>query len=116
MASSVRKFELDIVNHPEVNLTGIFGRLGSRCTPHNHSYISSGWSRMLIFPLKSLLLGWIRSFLVDEPLQLPLPDKGFNLLLQVVAVSCVMAMVTVEVTVFIPRSLVRISLRLARKG
>ena len=110
MASSAWNFELDIVNHPEVSLTGLFGRPGSCCAPHNHSCISYGRSRTLVFPLKSLLLGWIHSFLVDKPLQLPLPDKGFNLLLQVVAVSCVMAMVTVEATIFVPRSLVRISL------
>ena len=51
---------------------------------------------MLIFPSRGLLLGWIRSLLADEPLQLSLSDKSFNLLLQVVTVSRVMAVITVE--------------------
>ena len=70
---------------------------------------------MLVFPSGSLLLGWIRPLLADESLQLPLPDEGFNLLLQVVAVSYVMAVITVEVAILVPGSLIGISLQLAGK-
>ena len=97
---------------------GLFGRPSSHCAPpplHNHSYISYGRSRMLVFPSGSLLLRWICPLLDDEPLQFPLPDKGFNLLLQVVAVSYVMAVITVEATVLIPRPFIKISLQLAEK-
>ena len=81
--------------------------------PHNHSHISYGRPRMLVFPSESLLLGWIHSLLADEPLQLSLLDKGFNLLLEV---SYVMDVITVETTIFISRSLIRISLQLTGKG
>ena len=59
---------------------------------------------------------WIRSLLADEPPQLSLPDKGFNFLLQVVAISGVMAVITVEAAVFVSRPFIRISLQLAEKG
>ena len=71
---------------------------------------------MLILPLRSLLLRWIRSLLADEPPQLSLPDKGFNFLLQVVAISGVMAVIMVEAAVFVSRPFIRISLQLAEKG
>ena len=58
---------------------------------------------------------WICPLLDDEPLQFPLPNKGFNLLLQVIAVSYVMAVITVEATVLIPRPFIKISLQLAEK-
>ena len=95
---------------------GLLGRPGSCCTPHNNSYISYGRSRTLVFPSGSLFLGWIRSLLADKPLQLSLSDKGFNLLLQVVAVSDVMAMISMEAVIFVPRPFIRISLQLAGKG
>ena len=47
----------------------------------------------------NLFLWWVHSFLVDEPLQLSLSDKSFYLLLQVVAVSCVMTVITVKTAV-----------------
>ena len=55
-------------------------------------------------------MGWICSFLADKPLQLSLSDKGFNLLLQVVTISGVMAVITVEAAIFIFRPFIRISL------
>ena len=54
---------------------------------------------MLIFQSRSLFLRWVRPLFADEPLQLSLPDKGFNLLLQVVTINCVMAVITVEAAV-----------------
>ena len=109
-------YQLDVVNHLEVSLLGLFGLPGGRCALHNHSYISYGRPRMLVFPSEGLLLGWIHFLLADEPLLLSLPDKGFNLLLQVVVVNCVMAVIMVETTIFISRSLIRISLQLTGKG
>ena len=47
---------------------------------------------------------------------LSLPDKGFNLLLQVVAVNGVMTMITVEAAVLVSRPFIRVSLQVARKG
>ena len=73
--------QLDILHHPKVILVGFFGRSSGRCAPHNNPYISYGPPRMLVLPLGSLFLRWIHPFLADEPLQLPLPDKSFNLLL-----------------------------------
>ena len=58
---------------------------------------------------------WIRYLFVDEPLQLFLPDKGFNLSLQVVVVSNVMAVITVEAVVFVSRPFIRISFQLTGK-
>ena len=45
---------------------------------------------MLVLPSWDLLLRWFHSLLVDKPLQLPLPNVSFDLLLQVVAVGGVM--------------------------
>ena len=107
---------MDVLNHPEVGLTSLFRRPSSHCGPYNHCYISNGCPRMLILLSGSLLLRWIRSLLVDESLQLSLPDKGFNLLLQVIAVSGVMAVITVEAAILVSRPFIRISLQLAKKG
>ena len=71
---------------------------------------------MLVFSSRSLLLGWICSFLADKTLQLSLSDKGFNLLLQVVTISGVMAVITVEAAIFVFRPFIRISLQLAGEG
>ena len=71
---------------------------------------------MLILLSGSLLLRWIRSLLVDESLQLSLLDKGINLFLQVIAVSGVMAVITVEAAILVSRPFIRISLQLAKKG
>ena len=75
-----------------------------------------GGSWSLVLSLGVLFLwGWIYSLLADELLQLSLSDKGFHLLLQVVAIGCVVTMVTVEAVIFVPRSFVRITLQLSRK-
>ena len=103
--------QLEVLNHLEVSLTGFFGR-PNNYAPYDHSYISYGWSRALIIPLRGMLLRRVRSLLTNEPLQLSLPYKSFNLLLQVLAVDSVMTMVTVEATILIPRSFIGISLQL----
>ena len=59
-----------------------------------------------------LLRRLIRSLLSDEPLQLSLFNKGFNLLFQIVTVGCVMTVVSVEVAILILREFVGISLQL----
>ena len=61
------------------------------------------------------MCGGIRFLLADELLQLSLSDKGFNLLLQVVAIGRVVTMVTVEAAIFLSGSFVRITLQLSRK-
>ena len=71
---------------------------------------------MLVFSSGSLLLGWICSFLADKPLQLSLSNKGFNLLLQVIAASGVIAVITVETAIFVSRPFIRISLQLTGEG
>ena len=71
---------------------------------------------MLIVSLGNLLLKWVHSLPVDEPLQLSLPDESFDLLLQVITVGCVMIVFMVETTILVSRPLIRISLQLARKG
>ena len=70
---------------------------------------------MLVFPPGKLLLGLVSPFLTNEPLQLPLPDKSFYLLLQVVAVECIMTMIAVDVVVLVFGPLVRVSLQFARE-
>ena len=74
-------YQLDVLNHPEISPADLFGRPSSRRALYNHYYISYGRLRMLIFQLGSLLLRWVHPLFADEPLQLSLPDKGFNLLL-----------------------------------
>ena len=71
---------------------------------------------MLVLPSWDLLLRWFHSLLVDEPLQLPLPNVSFDLLLQVVVVGGVITVITVETTVLVSRPFIRASLQLARKG
>ena len=69
------------------------------------------WS--FIIPSGVLLLrGLIRSLLSDETLQLPLFNKGFNLLFQVVTVGYVMTVVLVEAAILIFLASVGISLQL----
>ena len=46
-------------------------------------------------------------------MQLPLLDKGLDLLFYVVTISRVMTMVPVEVAIFVPRSPIGISLQLS---
>ena len=86
----------------------LFGQTGGRHASHNHSYIPYGRPWTLVRPLGHLLLRWVRSLLIDEPLQLSLPDESFNLLLQVIAVGYVMIVVTVEVAILVSRPLIKI--------
>ena len=55
------------------------------------------------------VLWWVFSA-PDEPLQLPLLDEGFDLLLDVVALGSVMPMISVETVVLVSGPLVRIAL------
>ena len=87
----------------------LFGQTGGRHASHNHSYIPYGRPWTLVRPLGHLLLRWVRSLLIDEPLQLSLPDESFNLLLQVIVIGCVMTVVSVEAAVLVSRPLIRIS-------
>ena len=98
------------MDHSEVGLVGFFGRTSSGCAPYDHSYIPYRWSRALVFPSWGLLLGWIGSFLIDEPLKLPLSNESLNLLFQIEAVSCVVLVITVETAILVPWPLTRISL------
>ena len=65
---------------------------------------------MLVLSLGNLFLWWVCSFLVDKPLQFSLSDKSFYLLLQVIAVKCVMIVITVKAAVLISGPLIGVSL------
>ena len=60
-----------------------------------------------------LLRGLICSLLSNEPLQLSLFNKGFNLLFQIVTIGHVMTVVPVEAVILILRVFVGISLQLS---
>ena len=98
------------MDHPEVGLVGSFGRTSNSYAPYDHSYVPYRWPRALVLPTWDLLLGRIGSFLVDEPLELPLSNEGLNLLHQIVVVGCVMPTIAVEAAILVPRPLTRISL------
>ena len=70
---------------------------------------------MLFLLTSNLLLWWVCSFLAYEPLQLPLFNKNFYLLLQVIVVRCVMVVITVKVVVLVSSPLIGVSLQLAGK-
>ena len=75
--------------------------------------MSLGGSWSLITPSGVLLLrGLIRSLLSDEPLQLSLFNKGFNLLFQIVTIGRVVIVVLVEAVILILRVSIGISLQL----
>ena len=57
--------------------------------------------------------GWIHSLISDEFLQLPLFNKGFNLLFQVVKIDRVMTVVLMKAVILVPRAPVGISLQLS---
>ena len=97
------------MDHPEVGFMGSFRRTSSSCAPYDHSYVPDRWPRAHVLPSWGLLLGRIDFFLVDEPLKLPLSDEGLNLLLQIVAVGCVVPMITVETIILVPWPLTGIS-------
>ena len=65
---------------------------------------------MFVLPSWDLLLRWFRSLITDQPLQFPLPNESFNLLLQVVAVGGLVTVITVEMAVLVSRPLIRVSL------
>ena len=98
------------MDHSEVGLVGFFGRTSSGCAPYDHYYVPYRWSRELVFPSWGLLLVRIGSFLIDEPLKLPLSNESLNLLFQIVAVGYVMLVITVETAILVPWPLTRISL------
>ena len=70
---------------------------------------------MVVFFLCRCLLGLVYPFLTNEPLQLPLPDESFYLLLQVIAFGCVITVVVVKTTILIFGPLVGISLQLTKE-
>ena len=70
---------------------------------------------MLVLPSSNLLLWLVHSLLADEPQQLSLSDKSFYLLLQVIAVTCVMTVITMKVVVLVSGPLIGVSLQLAEK-
>ena len=90
------------MDYPEVGLVGFFGRTSSGCAPYDHSYVPYRWSKALVLPSWGLLLGQVGFFLVGEPLKLPLSNEGLNLLLQIVAVGCVVPMITVDTAILVP--------------
>ena len=98
------------MDHFEVGFVGFFGRTSSGCAPYDLSYVPYRWSRVLIFPSWGLLLRRIDPFLVNKPLKLPLSNKSLNLLFQIVAIGCVMPVITVETAVLVPWPLTGISL------
>ena len=89
------------MDHSEVGFMGFFGRTSSGCAPYDHSYVAYRWFRGLILPSWGLLLGQISPFLVDEPLKLSLFYKSLNLLFQIIAIGCVMPVITVETTILV---------------
>ena len=98
------------MDHFEVGFVGLFGRTSSGCAPYDHSYVLYRWSRALVLLSWGLLLGRIDSFLIDEPLKLPLSNKSLNLLFQIVAVGCVVPVITVKMAILVPWPLTWISL------
>ena len=109
-----RARQLNILDHPKVSFTGLFRRPRGCRSFCDHSYVPYGGSRSFIIPSRVLLFrGLIHSLLSNELLQLPLFNKGFNLLFQVVTIGRVMIVVSVEATILIPRATIRISLQLS---
>ena len=106
--------QLNILDHPKVSFTSLFGRPSGCRSFYDHSYVPHGGSWSFIIPSRVLLLkGLIHFLLPNEFLQIPLFNKGFNLLFQVVTVSRVMTVVWVEAAILILRASVGISLQLS---
>ena len=101
---------MDGMDHSKVGLVGFLGRTRSGCAPYDHSYVPYRWSRAFVLPLWGLLLGRIRSFLINEPLKLPLSNESLNLLFQIVTVGHVVPVITVETAILVPWPLTGISL------
>ena len=95
--------QLNILDHPKVSFTSLFGRPSGCRSFYDHSYVPHGGSWSFIIPSRVLLLkGLIHFLLPNEFLQLPLLNKGFNLLFQVVTISRVMTMVSVKAVILVP--------------
>ena len=90
------------MDHLKVGLVAFFGRTSSDCAPYDHSYVPYKWPRALVLSSWSLLLRRSGFFLVDKPLKLPLSNEGLNLLLQIVAIGCVVPMIIVETAILVP--------------
>ena len=109
-----RARQLNILDHPKVSLTGLFGRPSGCRSSYDHSYIPYGGSWSFIIPSRVLLLkGLIRSLISDEFLQIPLFNKGFNLLFQVVTTGRVMTVVLMKAAILVLRASVGISFQLS---
>ena len=108
-----RTRQLNILDHPKVSFTGFFGRPSGCHSSYDHSYVPYRVFGSFIIPSGVLpLRGLICSLLSNKLLQLPLFNKGFNLLFQVVTIGRVMTMVSLETAILIPRVSVGISLQL----
>ena len=82
---------------------GLFGQPSGCRFSYDHSYVPYRGSWSFIISLGVLLLkGLICSLLSNEFLQLPLFNKGFNLLFQVVTIGRVMTVVMVKAVIFVP--------------
>ena len=108
-----RACQLNIMDHPKVSFVGLFRQPSGRRSPYDHSYVPYGRSWSFIIQSGVLLLkGLIRSLIPDKFLQLPLFNKGFNLLFQVITIDCVMTVVSVKAAILVPRAPVGIPFQL----
>ena len=108
-----RARQLHILDHSKVSFMSLFGQPSGCHSSYDHSYVPYGGSRSFIIPSRVLLLrGLIRFLLSDELLQLPLFNKGFNLLFQIIKIDRVVTVVSMESVILIPQASVRISLQL----
>ena len=98
--------ELDVLHYLKVCFPWL-GRLPCWISSYDNSYFSKQGSWQFFYLPLQLLVFAISS---KEIFQFSLPDKIFNLLLQIVAFVHVMPMVLVEAAIFIPITLVGISL------
>ena len=51
-----KTYQLNILDHPKVSFTDLFGRPSGFCSPYNHSYVPYGGSWSFIISSKILLL------------------------------------------------------------
>ena len=94
---------------------GLFGQPSGCRSSYDHSYVPHGGSWSFFIPSGVLLLrGLIHFLLPNEFLQLPLFNKGFNLLFQVITIGRVMTMVLVKSVILVPQASVGISLQHSR--
>ena len=71
-------------------------------SPYDHSYVPMKVLVVHYLVRVSLLRGLIHSLLSDEFLQLPLFNKGVNLLFQVVTIGRVMTVISVKMAILVP--------------